>query len=386
MNPSTPDDSTSTAAAALASATLDDGSTSRATEAPPAVLAKVATRDDGSTEAAMALGIEAPHYPMYVISGTMLRKLDALVTHEEAIKAGMLRRVLRVETEGRKSNKLLLLARAGSSAARVIEEPEAVQGSDVYFISHRWLRPSRDPAKAHPDDERGSKLRALKNFVGVKKWVWIDYLCVPQQAGPRKLRAISSLPFYCRACERFTALVADRADYLSRTWCQAELIVAMLPERLPHFRACWLHSRNRFYAYGDAVSGGGAAAGGDEGLGRVSAVLLDHVGDLSSCALTVAADAAPLTPLLQYAAAELEALLAWDASADRATTRTFGSGTEAIDAIKDVWHIPGWQPVRRAAIEAAAGRLRAALAKPPFCEYAAVALAEQSSASSRGDT
>ena len=80
-----------------------------------------------------------------------------------------------------------------------------------------------------------------------------------------------------------------------------------------------------------------------------------------------------------YAASELEALLAWDASADRATTRTFGSGAEAIDEAKDVWHIPGWQPVRRAAIEAAAARLRAALAKPPFCEYAAVA-EEQSSA------
>jgi len=341
----TPDDSTSTAATALASATLDDGpARAAATAPPPAGIAEVATRDDGSTEAAMALGIEAPHYPMYVIGGAMLRKLDALVTHEEALKAGMLRRVLRVETEGRKSNKLLLLARAGTSAARVVEEPEAVQGADVYFISHRWLRPSRDPAKAHPDDERGSKLRALKTFVGVKKWVWIDYLCVPQQAGPRKLRAISSLPFYCRACERFTALVADRADYLSRTWCQvrvgqpepdpnpapdpasdsnrprtwcqAELIVAMLPERLPHFRACWLHSRNRFYAYGDAAaSGGGASGGGEDGAaagnggygGRVSAVLLDDVGDLSSCALTVAADAAPLTPLLHYSMVKWQA-------------------------------------------------------------------------------
>lgn len=70
-------------------------------------------------------------------------------------------------------------------------------------------------------------------------------------------------------------------------------------------------------------------------------------------------------------------MLAWDASADRATTRTFGSGREAIDEAKDVWHIPGWQPVRRAAIEAAAARLRAALAKPPFLQGV---VAEESSA------
>jgi len=42
-----------------------------------------------------------------------------------------------------------------------------------------------------------------------------------------------------------------------------------------------------------------------------------------------------------------------------------------------VWHIPGWQPVRRAAIEAAAARLRAALAKPPFLQGV---VAEESSA------
>ena len=229
-------------------------------------------------------------------------------------------------------------------------------------ISHRWLRPSADPKSAHPDDEQGTKLRALRNLVGPRKFVWLDFVCVPQRPSEEKSLAISSLPFYCRACERFTALVdgeQGKQDYLGRAWCQAELIISKLPERLPHWRPTWLHTRGRYYDMGATSSGY---------IGRVSAVLLDDVKDLADCALTVSADARPLAALVAHVLAELEALLAWDASADRAETRTFGSGRVRIDDDNERFDIPRWKPVRRVQLEGVVARLRSALSRPPFSE------------------
>ena len=315
-----------------------------------------AVRDDGSTEV-VPVSFDEALYPMYVVHGSVLRGLERLPHHEEALKAGLLQRVSRVETEGRKSNKLLHIEsrKRGDAAA-------AVLGTEVTFISHRWLTPHRDPALAHPDDEANTKLRALKSFVTPKKYAWIDYLCVPQRKKRAKLRAIASLPYYCRCCERFTALVdgkAGRDEYLSRTWCQVELLMSKLPERLPQWRAAWMHTRGRVWDY----------SGESSGQERCSALLLDALRDLGDCALTVAADAAAIAPLLRFAERELSALLEFDAATrqERAARREFGGGETRIDEDREAWDgIPGWRPVRRADIEAAVGRVRAALSRPPY--------------------
>eukprot|EP01045_Picozoa_sp_COSAG04_P024783 COSAG04_NODE_3148_length_3121_cov_2.309398_2_plen_372_part_00 len=71
------------------------------------------------------------YFPMYVVQGSVLRKLKRLVPHEEAQAQGLLRKVVRVE-DGEKSNRVLVLApiRKGGQEERVFD-------TQYYFISHR---------------------------------------------------------------------------------------------------------------------------------------------------------------------------------------------------------------------------------------------------------
>ena len=233
-----------------------------------------------------------------------------------------------VETEA-EDNKLPSKPEAGDAAA-------AVLGAEVTFISHRWPRTATSARP--PGDEANTKLRALKSFVTPKKYAWIDYLCVPQRKKRAKLRAIASLPYYCRCCERFTALVdgkAGRDEYLSRTWCQVELLMSKLPERLPQWRAAWMHTRGRVWDY----------SGESSGQERCSALLLDALRDLGDCALTVAADAAAIAP--RCARREPPRC---SSSTRRRAERAARRDSAAADARRrgrGRGRHPGWRPVRR---------------------------------------
>src|SRR5688500_2964730 len=64
---------------------------------------------------------------------------------------------------------------------------------EVFMVSHRWLRPSLDPTRSHPDGPDHEKARAVHQFsLWRRQWVlhqhgflpeifyWIDYSCIDQ--------------------------------------------------------------------------------------------------------------------------------------------------------------------------------------------------------------
>ena len=84
-------------------------------------------------------------------------------------------------------------------------------GAKVLFVSHRWLRPSADPAEAHPDDAEGTKhrllCRACREVAARSGWkepdvhVWMDYFSIHQDDVAAKLAGIASLRGYAAACD-----------------------------------------------------------------------------------------------------------------------------------------------------------------------------------------
>src|SRR5262245_4416264 len=161
---------------------------------------------------------------------------------------------------------------------------------EIFMVSHRWLRPSLDPASAHPDDERATKARALTEFSHWRRaWVskhhgflpeifyWIDYCCFDQSTAAD---GIKMLPLWIASCERL--LCFETADYHDRAWCRLELLLS--------------------YTFGFAdhqtVIGPGFRADAlGEGTGDV------HVLDRPTTGrLTVVGDAARIEQLEQFAA------------------------------------------------------------------------------------
>mmetsp|Transcript_52312 Transcript_52312/g.130259 ORF Transcript_52312/g.130259 Transcript_52312/m.130259 type:complete len:190 (-) Transcript_52312:40-609(-) len=156
--------------------------------------------------------------------------------------------------------------------------------------------------------------------------MWIDYMCIPQRDPSTQLAAIQSLPYYVHASARFTALVMGaegKEEYLQRAWCQAELIASKLPLRMPAWEPQWLHTRGMFRDISPDSKAGRQ--------GRLEPILLGHIRDITSCKLTDQRDMAKLRPLLEFAAKELTEMTEWDDSPDRAKTRAFGSGRNAMD-------------------------------------------------------
>ena len=88
------------------------------------------TRDDGSLDAATEQHISKAAYPMFVLPGSVLRSLTRLPAHEEALAKGLVRKVIRVELEGRKSNKLLVI-----EADTRAKPPQHVLGSEVHLCA-----------------------------------------------------------------------------------------------------------------------------------------------------------------------------------------------------------------------------------------------------------
>ncbi|KAH8082489.1 hypothetical protein JL720_8516 [Aureococcus anophagefferens] len=164
------------------------------------------------------------HYPCYVVSLSRLRTLGRLVSHC-AKRLGLL-------------EELTATSRSPHSAAS-------------FFVSHEW------EGADHPDNHANTKLRWLQSLdrhVGVghaEVWIWLDYLCVPQEPGAKRRRALASLCCYANLCSRFVPLVRSPAawarlygqdaeppgalpgtlhSYLARAWSRLELCAALSPK------------------------------------------------------------------------------------------------------------------------------------------------------------
>jgi hypothetical protein len=118
-----------------------------------------------------------------------------------------------------------------------------INRNEIGFVSHRWLKiVSGVPAQCHPDNDENMKLEHLQQFArenpDIKYW-WLDYICVPQEAGAEnKLLAIQSLPHYVKSCSTFVALVHDDYGCEQRYtfdswaqggWCRLERMAANIP-------------------------------------------------------------------------------------------------------------------------------------------------------------
>jgi len=100
----------------------------------------------------------------------------------------------------------------------------------INFFSHRWLRPSKDPKTAHPDDERGTKAKVvaalgeriqLYNENRGGHFFWIDYCCVDQDD---PLPGVMKLPVFIALCMKIWCYV-DTPDYMDRAWTRLERVV-----------------------------------------------------------------------------------------------------------------------------------------------------------------
>ncbi len=81
----------------------------------------------------------------------------------------------------------------------------------LIFISHRWLRPDVDPAKAHPDDAQGSKHKLIcagvRKLAAKKEWdvkkvgLWLDFCGVEQDDDVLLKAGVASLRGYISICD-----------------------------------------------------------------------------------------------------------------------------------------------------------------------------------------
>ena len=102
---------------------------------------------------------------------------------------------------------------------------------NLVMVSHRWTRPHRDPALAHPDDEAGTKCKLLveygkREFASEAKretYFWIDFTSVDQDD---PWRGIQALPLYISNCAGGMVVVASN-EYEDRAWCRLEQVGSM---------------------------------------------------------------------------------------------------------------------------------------------------------------
>jgi len=115
---------------------------------------------------------------------------------------------------------------------KTYEQVLSTHGSQctINFFSHRWLRPSMDPSKAHPDDERGTKAKVvatlgerIQNYNGGRggHYFWIDFCCIDQDD---PLPGVMKLPVYIALCQKIWCYV-DTPDYMDRAWTRLERVV-----------------------------------------------------------------------------------------------------------------------------------------------------------------
>ena len=119
----------------------------------------------------------------------------------------------------------------------------------IVFISHSWLshRSLQGARESHPDNDNNAKLSQLKELVRDNDYVLFDYMSFPQCDFSKQGDAIKSLLGYVYHCSEFWTLTLSHEHfqrYLTRGWCQLELLAALCPtatKKVEHF------SRNDSY-------------------------------------------------------------------------------------------------------------------------------------------
>jgi hypothetical protein len=133
---------------------------------------------------------------------------------------------------------------------------------EVFMVSHRWLRPSLDPAQAHPDGPDNEKARAINEFSNWRRqWVrrhhdflpeiyyWIDYSCINQDDTSE---AVPLLPLWTACCERF--LRVETEDYDERAWCRVEPLLSYVFSFADHHIAIGPEFRDHWPYQGEEVN------------------------------------------------------------------------------------------------------------------------------------
>lgn len=183
---------------------------------------------------------QKPYYPMYVMSVEELSSFSSLPVHESALLDGKLLEV--VELVDKPGRFALYSVHAEGEQMKRGKIVDTVHRANLITISHQWLRPSHDPAVAHPDSEDAVKLKRLKNYFSQDaesetNFVWMDYFSIPQAPGTeQQLAAIRSLPVYFLYSAKTFILSASpdhlldrQKGYLSRGHCLLELVTTKLP-------------------------------------------------------------------------------------------------------------------------------------------------------------
>jgi hypothetical protein len=130
--------------------------------------------------------IKYPDY-FYLLETVKLKALSSFPKHEDALKAGLLKKV-----------------------------PFSIESCpDHYtFISHRW------PAPGLPDD--GKLFNRISKDV-TSKYIWFDYTCVPQDDSTEQMKHILSLPWFILYSEK-KLQYAPHEISINRGWMLAEAL------------------------------------------------------------------------------------------------------------------------------------------------------------------
>mmetsp|Transcript_25496 Transcript_25496/g.31325 ORF Transcript_25496/g.31325 Transcript_25496/m.31325 type:complete len:299 (-) Transcript_25496:1486-2382(-) len=198
-------------------------------------------------------------YPLYVLPVENVDKLDVLIPHEEALKAGLLVELQDAPNIGSFfAHKVL----ADGTSGERLYKGKTFFTDNLLVFSHRWLRPSLDPSKSHPDSKDGIKMKGIRQVIDMQKeiWVdmkksetpqfiWMDYFSVPQFDFDKQRQALLSIPAYFRSSSKFVALMRNEADfvkYMSRCWCRLEVVTARSPHR---FKSLFYIPKQQYYFY-----------------------------------------------------------------------------------------------------------------------------------------
>lgn len=132
---------------------------------------------------------------------------------------------------------------------------------EIFMVSHRWLRPSRNRNTAHPDTPENQKAKAINEFSKWRRnWVknkhgfwpeiyyWIDFPCIDQT---KTDLAVALLPLWVSCCERF--LKIDSADYDSRAWCRLEPLLSYAYSFADHHLSIDLNYKSSWPETGEPI-------------------------------------------------------------------------------------------------------------------------------------
>uniref|UniRef100_A0A7S4SGL7 Uncharacterized protein n=1 Tax=Alexandrium monilatum TaxID=311494 RepID=A0A7S4SGL7_9DINO len=134
--------------------------------------------------------------------------------------------------------------------ARIQDDKGKVEGRVICFsfFSHRWERPSRVGAGAHPDSEDHKKAKALAKFGefgscpifaehhGFDYYFWVDYSSIDQVNSAPKEMGIAALSAYVASCIQMIMYNSETAEYEPRAWTRLERMMGYTYCACPLFK------------------------------------------------------------------------------------------------------------------------------------------------------